>query len=356
MSPRNVTTPTDAGPDASSSDAPFSSVLVPLDGSSFGESVLPHVRTVARPGASEVRLLSVLDPDLAGGTEAGGAETRLQAVEAETYLEGVAERLRDAGFDVEVEVLTGRPGEEIVRAADRTDADLVALAARPRRSEAHLVSRGVARAVMAAGVASLLVARGNGGPARLPAVWREARYRRVLVPEDGSPPSDRALELAAEVARYGKAEVVSVRVEPGGRSEEGGGVGSGAGGRAGAPAESWRVCLDRAEHRPAGASGAAERRSARCAGIPQAVEEVAAEVEPDLVVFAAHGEGGAEGTYGHCARWLLLHADAPILVYQDRPRRPLEAGADRPGIRRRRRIRPGSHPHGRPGVPAGSTA
>lgn len=355
MSPRNATTPTDAGPDASSADGPFSSVLVPLDGSPFGESVLPHVRAVARPGASQVRLLSVLDPELTGGNEAGCAEMRLQAVEAETYLEGVAERLRDAGLDVEVEVLTGRPGEEIVRAADRTDADLVALAARPRRSEAHLVSRGVARAVMAAGVASLLVARGDAGE-RLPALWREARYRRVLVPEDGSPPSDRALELAADVARCGEAEVVTVRVEPGERSEERGGAGSGVGARAGAPAGSWHVCLDRVEDRPEGANGVAERRSVRCAGIPQAVAEVAAEVEPDLVVFAAHGEGGAEGTYGHCARWLLLHADAPILVYQDRPRRPLEAGADRPGIRRRRRIRPGAHPHGRPGVPAGSTA
>lgn len=329
---RTETPPDGAG--AASAAPPFSSVLVPLDGSSFGESVLPHVRVIAKGADSEVHLLSVLDPERPGATGAGSAEMRLQVVEAETYLESVARRLRESGLDVGAEVRMGRPAEEIVRAVDELQADLVALAARPRRDDAHLVSRGVARAVMASGVASFLVARGNGG-ARLPALWREARYRNVLVPVDESPPSDRALGVAEEVASDEGGEVLSVHVEPGGQSGKTGRSRPGTRVPAAAAPGSWAVCLERPGGREDGR--VVETRTVRCPGIAQAIADVVGRVEPDLVVLAAHGAGGSEAPYGHCARWLLQHADATILLLQDRPAQPHDVGTGRPGIRHGRR-------------------
>lgn len=230
----------------------------------------------------------------------------------------------------------------------------MALAARPRREEANLVSRGVALAVMGSGVASVLVARGNGDR-RLPALWREARYRTVMAPVDGSAPSRRALELAAAVAEGEDAELLSVRIEPGeGRGPGRRGDHRGVDRPAGGEPPTWTACLERsAGEEPA--DDATERRTVRCPGVPEAVEEVARGIGPDLLVFAAHGGGEAAGTYGACARWLLLHADAPVLVLQDRPVGPSGAGLGRPGGVRRRRRRGRSRSLRRvgPGVSAG---
>lgn len=332
-------------------------VLVPLDGSSFGESALPHARALSQLADGEVHLLTVLGPERGGRDGGEGAELRLQIAEAETYLEGVADPLREAGIEVTVEVRRGRPAEEIVRTAGRLEALLVALAARPRREEAHLVSRGVAHAVMASGVASVLVARGDAG-ARVPAVWREASYGTVLGLVDGSSPSDRALSLARDVARIEDAEVLSVQIEPGARSDRRGGSRSAAPETTAGPTKAWTAFLEHPDGAETAADGGTGRtRTVRCPGIPQALEKIVREVEPDLVVFAAHGAGEAEGTYGHCARWLLAHVDAPVLALQDRPVRPDDAAIEPPEVGRRHRpARPGRGRRPRPQAPTDSPA
>lgn len=294
-------------------------LLVALDGSSFGESSLAHARVLAEAFGSHLHLVTVLDPGHSGGTAAGSAECRLQKVEANAYLERLARELEEGGLEASFETREGVPDHEILAAAAERDAAVVVLASRSRRREERLVSRGVALGIIASGARSLLIVRGSPSPR----ARRTATYRRIAVSVDGSRSSHRALRVAVSVARRERARLVLIHVLPA-RSADASSLGGGylqnlAGrlGRLGLEADTV-VC-----------------RSARVA---EAVDEAAREAGTDLLVLGARGAGGASARYGRCARRLLLRGEMPLLVVRDAERRTTVPG-DKPTLRNRR---PGS--------------
>lgn len=304
-------------------------LLVALDGSSFGESGLAHARVLAEAFGSHLHLVTVLDPGHSGGTAAGSAECRLQKVEANAYLERLARELEEGGLEVSFETREGVPDHEILAAAAERDAAVVVLASRSRRREERLVSRGVALGIIASGARSLLVVRGSPSPR----ARRTATYRKIAVSVDGSRSSHRALRVAVSVARREGARLVLIHVLPDRSADASLGGGylqnlAGRLGRLGLEADTV-VCL-----------------SARVAEI---VDEAAREAGADLLVLGARGAGGASARYGRCARRLLLHGEVPLLVVRDPERRTTVRG-EKPTLRNRR---PGSRTAG-PGAGEGS--
>lgn len=114
-------------------------LLVPLDGSVRAEAALPLAARLGREGAA-IALVRVIPPQLPwaadwvdddptqsdpGQLDRMVDEARL---EARSSLAGVARDLRRRGLSVTWEVRLGRPGDEIVRAAETTGADLVLMA------------------------------------------------------------------------------------------------------------------------------------------------------------------------------------------------------------------------------------
>ena len=77
-------------------------ILVPLDGSTLAECVLPHVATIAPVTHARITLLHVLQQTRNGsGTPAvDPVEWHLQKQNAEKYLEGIVTRL---GADIGLE-------------------------------------------------------------------------------------------------------------------------------------------------------------------------------------------------------------------------------------------------------------
>src|SRR5688500_235401 len=69
----------------------YRTVLVPLDGTSFGEQALPPALAIARRAGASLRVLHVHVP--------GGGEARLSQERA--YLDGLRQRLADSGVSVE---------------------------------------------------------------------------------------------------------------------------------------------------------------------------------------------------------------------------------------------------------------
>jgi nucleotide-binding universal stress UspA family protein len=87
-------------------------ILVPLDGSTLAECVLPHIAAIAPVSHARITLLHVLQqPQDGGGTPAvDPVEWHLQKQNAEKYLEGIANRLSEAGIlGVESVILDGNP-------------------------------------------------------------------------------------------------------------------------------------------------------------------------------------------------------------------------------------------------------
>lgn len=291
-------------------------LLVALDGSSFGESGLAHARVLAEAFGSHLHLVTVLDPAHSGGTAADSAECRLQKMEANGYLERLARELEEGGLEVSFETREGVPDHEILAAATERDAALVVLASRARRREERLVSRGVALGIIASGARSLLVVRG----APSPRTRGTATYRKIAVPVDGSRSSHRALRVATSVARREGARLVLIHVLPDG-SADGSSLGGG--------------YLQNLADRLGRLGLEADTVVCRSVRVADAVDETAQEAGADLLVLGARGAGGASSRYGRCARRLLLHGEMPLLVVRDGERRTTLLG-EKTTLRNRR--------------------
>jgi nucleotide-binding universal stress UspA family protein len=113
-------------------------LLVPLDGSKFAESVLPHVEALAKQrGMDEVNvtLLRVYEkPFVTADYPEPDWKEHVERMtdhfknEAAQYLTGIQERLTRAGLKVKMEVLPGRPAEEIINYAQNNHPNLVVMA------------------------------------------------------------------------------------------------------------------------------------------------------------------------------------------------------------------------------------
>lgn len=118
----------------------FDHVLVPLDGSEEGETILDVAGpfgeifdaryTLTRVVHYPAEVVSSYMPDTVHISE---EIVESGKAEAEKYLEGVAGKLRDAGYTVDVDVRVDvHPASGIQRAAEEVGADVVALATHGR--------------------------------------------------------------------------------------------------------------------------------------------------------------------------------------------------------------------------------
>ena len=122
----------------------YEKILVPLDGSRVGEAALVDVEELALKMMPEtpveVTLLQVVTPmtyDFL--TEDQDAQLPyndldLKKIEryAQQYLDRVAARLRSRGINVKTVVAEGHEAEEIIKAAQNTQADLMAMSTHGR--------------------------------------------------------------------------------------------------------------------------------------------------------------------------------------------------------------------------------
>ena len=121
-------------------------IVVPLDGTKKGESVLPHVEALAKQEGAElveVVLVRVCETPVVSADYPEAAmplswgkhvenEIARHRRTGERYLVEIEKRLKDAGLRVRSEVLLGNPAEEIVKYVNRNPCNLVAMATHRR--------------------------------------------------------------------------------------------------------------------------------------------------------------------------------------------------------------------------------
>ena len=129
----------------------YKRVLVPLDGSEPGESVLPFLTDIAGPLDMTIVLLRVLEP-LAPTVIDAGHDTvddlparRRDAVE---YLAPLAIALRARGIETTTTIRVGRAEDEILAAAHAEGADLIAMSTHGRSGIGRLLFGSVAEQVL----------------------------------------------------------------------------------------------------------------------------------------------------------------------------------------------------------------
>jgi nucleotide-binding universal stress UspA family protein len=137
-------------------------ILVPLDGTSGSEAVLPEVARLAEAEGAAVRLLRVAPPVAAilvddRVVRYADQEAARVTQESRAYLARAAATL--AGIDVELAVRFGDPVEQILAETERPGVSLVAMATHRRTGLDRLIEGSVAERVERATRVPVLLVR-----------------------------------------------------------------------------------------------------------------------------------------------------------------------------------------------------
>ena len=125
----------------------YRTILIPLENSATDQTILTHIRPLARQLGSRLILIHVADGYAARYQES------LQLVESEEmredqqYLDQQREALANEGFDVAAHLACGEPADEIIKMAQREHVDLIAMSTHGHRLVKDVVLGSVASAV-----------------------------------------------------------------------------------------------------------------------------------------------------------------------------------------------------------------
>lgn len=193
----------------------YRSILVPLDGTPFGEHALPLARGLARGLGAVLHLVHVHAAPPAPLLEEGvpphivppGAAG--PTPEERAYLESLAERLRRAGLQVSAELVQGPLTESIERCAAEKAADLVVVCTHAHGGLSRLWHRGVGEQLLQDISIPIVLIRPAAPEADLDA---ERVIRHILLPLGGQPGTEAILEWVAPLAEALGAELTLLRV------------------------------------------------------------------------------------------------------------------------------------------------
>ncbi len=300
----------------------FRSIMVPLDGSAFGEQVLPLAAGLAKRAGARLELVHVH-----AGVESGVEEGVLVPAEAmdrwdgevrqseRLYLGDAAHRLVEREeLEPRVALLTGRVVDALERHVAEIGADLVIMSTHGRGGVARAWLGSVADGLLRRLAVPLLLVKPSEGTS-LPAGDRP--FTRMLLPLDGSRASEAVLDPALELAAVMGAEVrllIVVPTAPGAVAALTGGEGAGStasdGSRGAADAYVQRL-RDVVARRGL----AVEARAVVHASPAGGILEEATTHGCGVIAMATHGRGGAARLLlGSVADKVIRGSPLPVLV------------------------------------------
>lgn len=188
-------------------------ILVPLDGSGFGEQALPVAVSLARRSGGKVHVLHIhqlLDHyylDLQPVSET--LEVSLRKHE-QAYLDGVAKRLRDAGVaNVSTAVDEGQPANAILAHAVKANMDLVLMTTHARGAFGRFWLGSTADELVRELPMPVLLIHPTDQPVDL---HKDVTFKNILVPLDGTPLGEQILPAATSMAALYGAPLTLLRV------------------------------------------------------------------------------------------------------------------------------------------------
>ncbi len=290
-------------------------LLIPLDGTSMAEAVLPTADWLARKAGAAVTLLHVLERG-APATVHGARHLRT-AAEAEAYLKQVASQSFRAGTRVDWHVHDRQVADvahSLVDHADEMAPDFVIMSAHGEGGVRDWISGNIAQQVVHQGITPVLLLRQTGDSGA------PVQFANILVPLDGNPDHEQGLPVAGAIAQVCEVPLKLLTVVPTPESLSGP-----AAAVASLLPESTRKHLGFAECEAAQYLGAhVDRLSAQgvCAtacvarGDPTGViVETARKLAADLVVLGTHGKAGTQAFWeGSMAQRLLRRVSASVLL------------------------------------------
>ena len=178
----------------------YTQILVPLDGSSLAEQILPYVRVFAETYGIPVELLRVHDPDI--------RPPFWPPLPAREYLKQVATRYLPVSMRIDHVEESGKPADVIVDRAKGDPTCLIAMATHGLSGARRWLLGSVSSKVAHTTINPLLFIRpGDGQDPATP-----IELKTVFVPLDGSGLAEKVLPHVIALAKKMKLEVHLLRV------------------------------------------------------------------------------------------------------------------------------------------------
>jgi nucleotide-binding universal stress UspA family protein len=297
----------------------FRSILVPLDGSPFAEQAVPLASRIAQRSGSKLRLAFVHKlPAAPVDCAAAKLFTSIEEVTRKAeraYLRGIQAKLREGGIRLSSAVtLTGDPGPALAQYAGEMAIDLVVMATHGRGGIRRAWLGSVADHLIRHLQVPMLLVRPTKGVE--PQGWPAAG--RILVPLDGSPFAEQALEMGATLARTLDTEVTLLQVVPPVLPLPDPALP----GPSAYDEELTELCRAQVQDYLDDVVERLRARGLRATGVAavgwntvESILDVARPEQIALVVLATHGRGGLRRlALGSVADQLVRGADVPVLV------------------------------------------
>jgi nucleotide-binding universal stress UspA family protein len=273
----------------------FTTILVALDGTPEGTTVLPVARALARARQAELLLVRVTATVLESAPENAAASQ---------YFADVVRDYDLAELNVRGELRHGDVVEQLLAAASEANADLIAMATHGRSGVARAWFGSVTERVLAESPVPVLVLRADSEV--------HTDLKTVLIPVESSPGSATALAMVRELAGATNVRAILLQVV--------------------APLPRWGAGVEISpgweEEARTGAQQFVERLAARLreqsiaaegmaviGPVPETIGRVAREQHTDLIVMSTHAlTGPRRALLGSVADAVVRTAGLPVLL------------------------------------------
>jgi len=173
-------------------------ILLPLDGSSLAERVLPHAVALSKAFNSKLTLLRVINK---GDEEdqnniINPMTWQMRKSEAEAYLKSVHNHLAKIDVDSEIKILDGNPAQQIIDFARNEDVELIIMSSHGSSGvSAWNINSTVQKVLLRAFMPVMIIRAYQEDYGSLTGL----KYHRLFLPLDGSKRAECILPLAKSI-------------------------------------------------------------------------------------------------------------------------------------------------------------
>lgn len=303
---------------ASHGQAGFDRIAACVDASGFAQKVIPHALAIAAALGSPVTFLRVVEAKPTRAVLLDPVEWDIRLREAQDEVAKLADERRLEADHIDTQVIEdGEAAEQISHWAHDHGVELTVLCT---HGDSGVTEWGLGS------TAQKLMDRVHGSLLLVPSSYANpdpVRYRRLLVPLDGSSHAESVLPLAMGLARAERAQLLLVHVVPIPELTEVGPLeNEGVELRERLIQRNERVAQEYLDGVRARLDGDLSVRALllRGADVRSGLAHTIAEELPDLVVLAAHGRGRrSDVPFGSVAAYLINHAIVPLLIVRRHP-------------------------------------
>ena len=193
----------------------FEYILLPLDGSSLAERVLPHAVALSKAFNSKLTLLRVINKEDEEDQNniINPMTWQILKSEAEAYLKSVQNHLAEIDIDSEIKILEGNPAQQIIDFARNEDVELIIMSSHGSSGvSAWNINSTVQKVLLRAFMPVMIIRAYQEDYGSLTGL----KYHRLFLPLDGSKRAECILPLAKSIcsAQNSKVFLTHIIEEP----------------------------------------------------------------------------------------------------------------------------------------------